>query len=83
MGDIADFLIANFMDGPEDDGLWGCPMPPKKKRCRYCGKGGFHWVKIKMTVNGKITKVWRLHDENEDAHSCQQYTIKQLARKVT
>lgn len=60
MGDIADHLIANFMDYPEDQ--WGESERPLLKTCRYCGTKGLHW--------GMIDGRWRLHDKDGNAHYC-------------
>ncbi len=51
---------------------WYAPQPIN---CKYCGKGGFHW----LNLNAKrfdLTPLWRLVGKNNEIHHCQALTVR-------
>jgi hypothetical protein len=57
MGEIADWLIDQFLDEDEYD-----PRPAPTVTCNRCGKRGLYWTE---TPNG-----WRLSQNREAFHVC-------------
>lgn len=52
-----------FWDGDPEQRLFDPGGEPRiLKVCRNCKVGGLHWVKTE--------KGWRLHDSNENIHTC-------------
>lgn len=65
MGEMADFILDQYVD--DYYGEWENyePEQPLAVRCKYCGRGGLHWEPV---GNG-----WRLFTAKGKMHSCKQY----------
>lgn len=70
MGEIADDMLANFMESGEWYDNIGSERPILKT-CRFCGTKGLHWklVEAKNTEKWMKSK-WRLHYKDGKRHYC-------------
>lgn len=62
MGDMADWAVEHMMFNE-----WGEAIPyrrpPTNVTCRYCGKEGLRWQKVRKWK-------WRVHEKYGGLHSC-------------
>ena len=75
MGEIADDHSSESVDSYWDQEEYEYEefeRPVSPKTCQYCGQGGLHW---EHTERG-----WRLHDVNQEMHTCDKFPLKREYR---